>query len=207
MSDEPTDTGPDPGTETGTDAGTDTDASTRDRVLHAARRLFGERGYAAVTIREIAAEAKVSPALVMKLGGSKERLHADAAPLEPTPLAQDVPLAGMGELLVRRMLDRREDEVSEPWVRALYLVQDAPDREAARRDFRDRFLHRFRLGGPADERRADLLGCMIVGLAAGTRTLRLLPPEHTDPAAVTREYGDLLQQVIDTLGDPAPPAG
>ena len=58
--------------------------SSRAAILHAARRLFGERGYAATTIREVAAEAGVSPALVMKCCGSKERLYADATPLEQT---------------------------------------------------------------------------------------------------------------------------
>lgn len=180
---------------------------TRATVLDAARRLFGERGYAAVTIREIAAEAGVSPAMVMKVAGSKERLHTDAAPLEPVPLAPDVPLAGLGELLVRRMLDRRSDGASEPWVRALYLVQGAPDPDAARREFRDRYLTRFRVGGADAERRADLLACLMVGLAAGTRTLRLLPPDSTDPEAVVGEYGALIQQVLDGLADHQEPTG
>lgn len=176
---------------------------TRATVLDTARRLFGERGYAAVTIREIAAEAGISPAMVMKVAGSKERLHADAAPLEPTPIGPDVPLAGMGELLVRRMLDRREGAVGEPWSRALHLVHGAPDPEAARREFRDRFLQRFRIGGPEDDRRADQVACLMLGLAAGTRTLRLLPAETTDLEAVIREYGALVQSVLDGLGTDA----
>ena len=92
-------------------------SDTREQVLQTARRLFGERGYAAVTIREIAAGAGVSPAMVMKVGGSKEQLHADATPLEPRPLAPDVPLDGLGELLVHRVLTRREDADAEPWLR------------------------------------------------------------------------------------------
>lgn len=180
--------------------------STRSTVLDAARRLFGERGYSAVTIREIAAEAGVSAAMVMKVGGSKEQLHSDAAPLEPSPLGAEVPLAGMGELLVRRMLDRRDTSSSEPWVRALYLVQDAPDPDAARREFRDRFLQRFRLGGPEDERRADIVACLMVGLAAGTRTLRLLPPDSTDLESVVTEYGALVQSVLDGLDEQSDPA-
>ncbi len=178
---------------------------TRADVLQAARRLFGERGYAAVTIREIAAAAGVSPALVMKIGGSKEQLHALATPLEPEPLSGEVPLAGLGELLVRRMVRRREDTEAEPWLRALYLIADAPDPAAAREEFRTRFLGRFLVPGAGPQvaaqvrRHSDELACLMVGLAAGTRTLRLLPPESTDLEAVIREYGSLVQQVVDRM--------
>lgn len=190
-------------------------SDTRGQVLQAARRLFGERGYAAVTIREIAAASGVSPAMVMKVGGSKEQLHADATPLEPEPLARDVPLDGLGELLVRRMLTRRDDDSAEPWLRALYLIQDAPDPVVARREFRARFLSRFEAADLSPDaarhlrRHTDQLACLMVGLAAGTRTLQLLDPETTQLGAVVEEYGGLVQQVLDRIeatGAPADPA-
>lgn len=180
---------------------------TRDSVLQSARQLFGERGYGAVTIREIAVAAGVSPAMVMKVGGSKEQLHADATPLEPEPLPRDISLEGLGEVLVRRMLTRREEDGAEPWLRALYLIADAPDRRSARSDFRERFLSRFEhLGDDADaemgalvRRQADQLACLMVGLAAGTRSIRLLDPDGTDLEAVASEYGALVQQVLDRM--------
>jgi TetR/AcrR family transcriptional regulator, regulator of cefoperazone and chloramphenicol sensitivity len=43
-------------------------------IREAAMRLFAERGQAAVTIRDIAADAGVSPSLVIHHYGSKERL-------------------------------------------------------------------------------------------------------------------------------------
>lgn len=185
--------------------------ATRDVVLQAARQLFGERGYGAVTIREIAVAAGVSPAMVMKVGGSKEQLHADATPLEPEPLPRDIPLEGLGEVLVRRMLNRRAEDGAEPWLRALYLIADAPDRASARGDFRERFLSRFEpLADSADDaaqalvrRQADQLACLMVGLAAGTRSIRLLDPDSTDLEVVVREYGVLVQQVLDRMVDVA----
>lgn len=171
---------------------------TRERVLQAARRLFGERGYAAVTIREVAAAAGVSPALVMKVAGSKEQLHALARPAEPAPLLPGTPIEGMGELLVRRMLTRRDEDVAEPWLRALYLFRDAPDRESAVEDFRCRFLGRFPQEGEA-RRHGEQLACLMLGLAAGTRTFRLLEDETE---AVVREYGALVQAVLDRLAAP-----
>lgn len=187
---------------------------TRAEVLQAARRLFGERGYAAVTIREIAAAAGVSPAMVMKVGGSKEALHTLATPLEPEPLSGEVPLEGLGELLVRRILTRRREAGAEPWLRALYLLADAPDPVAARREFRERFLSRFERPGaePAVaahlQRQSDQLACLMLGLAAGTRTMDLLHPDSTDNEAAVREYGGLVQQVLDRMvGHLAGPGG
>jgi AcrR family transcriptional regulator len=174
----------------------------RDLILQVARRLFGERGYSAVTIREVAAEAGVSAALVMKVAGSKEQLYAAATPLEPAPMSPTVPWEEMGELLVRRLLTRREEDVAEPWLRALYLVADSPDPDAARKDFRTRFLSRFDEAAgddPAALQRVDLLACLMLGLAAGTRTFRLLPPGGADLEKVVGEYGAFLQDLIDGI--------
>ena len=189
---------------------TDPDRSpgSHDAIIQAARRLFGERGYTAVTIRAVASEAGVSPALVMKVAGSKKQLFALATPSEPTPLAADVPLRGLGEHLVRRMLTRRAEDEAEPWLRAVYLLLDAPDPAAARADFRTRFLSRFleTTGERAadTERHADELACLLLGLATGLRTFRLLDPRTTDLEAVVREYGSLVQQVIDRLAPEGP---
>ncbi|MGA8045077.1 MAG: TetR family transcriptional regulator [Dermatophilaceae bacterium] len=181
----------------------DRSGGSREAIVQTARRLFGERGYAAVTIRAVASEAGVSPALVMKVAGSKKRLFALATPSEPTPLPADVPLQGLGEHLVRRMLTRRADDDAEPWLRAVYLLLDAPDPAAARADFRTRFLSRFlqTTGRPSSdiERLADELACLLLGLATGLRTFRLLDPRTTDLDRVVTEYGALIQQVIDRL--------
>ncbi|WP_122263112.1 TetR/AcrR family transcriptional regulator [Ornithinimicrobium cerasi] len=176
---------------------------TRERVLRSARRLFGERGYASVTIREVAGVAGVSPAMVMKIAGSKEQLHALARPAEPAPLLPDTPLEGMGELLVRRMLTRRDEEAAEPWLRALYLFPQAPDRETALADFRQRFLGRFPSEGE-DRRHVEQLACLMIGLAAGVRTFGLLEGADDEGLedAVVREYGALVQAVLDRLDVP-----
>ena len=197
-------------------AATSAPADSRERILLAARRLFGERGYTAVTIRAVASEAGVSPALVMKVAGSKEGLFALATPDEPTPLAPDVPHDGLGEQLVRPMLRRRDEDAAEPWLRAVYLLLDAPDPEAVRAEFRERVLGRFvgpgRRSDTEDtedtedaedaevERVVDELACLLLGLATGLRTFRLLDPATTDLEAVVSEYGAIVQRLIDRLG-------
>lgn len=55
----------------------DGDLTARATIRNAALRLFAERGPDAVTVREIAAQAGVSPALVLHHFGSKDGLRAE----------------------------------------------------------------------------------------------------------------------------------
>jgi TetR/AcrR family transcriptional regulator, regulator of cefoperazone and chloramphenicol sensitivity len=57
-------------------AADDGDLTAKANIRNAALRLFAERGHDAVTVREIAAAAGVSPALVVHHFGSKDGLRA-----------------------------------------------------------------------------------------------------------------------------------
>ena len=61
------------------------DSGTREAILDAARRQFADRGYDGATIRGIAADAAVDPALVHHFYGTKERLFAAAMRLPVVP--------------------------------------------------------------------------------------------------------------------------
>lgn len=73
------------------------DPDTRGEVLAAARRTFADRGYHAATIRTIAAEAGVDPALVHHYFGRKDELFAAAVelPIGPEALATRVFAGGL----------------------------------------------------------------------------------------------------------------
>lgn len=177
-------------------SGTDSRAS----VISAARRLFGERGYNGVTIRQVAAEAGLSPAMVMKVVGSKARLYADAAPMESAPLDQDLPADRLGRELVRRVLVRRREDAAEPWARVVHLTRASPDPESSRAEFRRTYLaglSRALGDGPEVEQRAELIGCMLIGLATGVRTLRLLEEDDAGIEAAIDRYGALVQSLVD----------
>jgi len=88
----------------------------RDRrgdILSAARSSFADRGYDRTTIRSVAAEADVDPALVMHYFGSKRALFTEAMelPFDPRVALREVldPLdSTAGERLVRFFLDNIE---------------------------------------------------------------------------------------------------
>ncbi|GAA4620777.1 TetR family transcriptional regulator [Actinoallomurus vinaceus] len=83
--------------------------SSREDILAAARVLFGERGYDKASIRAIAREAGVDPALVHHFFGAKEELFAAAMefPVDPgvfLPQVLSGPRSELGERLTRTFL-------------------------------------------------------------------------------------------------------
>jgi len=96
-------------------------ADTREQVLQAARRQFAEHGYAGATVRSIADEAGVNPALIHHYFGTKAQLHADAIDL-PVDIA-----AVLDTLLVQTP----RDELAEALVRHAIAVGATPPRAPA----------------------------------------------------------------------------
>jgi AcrR family transcriptional regulator len=88
-----------------TDHGDPTDHSdltARATIRNAALRLFGDRGPDAVTVREIATQAGVSPALVLHHFGSKDGLRAEVdafAARAFDAIVEAVPTDELAELL------------------------------------------------------------------------------------------------------------
>lgn len=168
----------------------------RQAILDAAGELFSARAYGEVTIRDIAARAGTSPALVMKRGGSKQDLYQATARIVPPPLP-DVPDEQLGHALANDLLERHQRGDIEHLARALMLRLTAPDPETVR----THFLHGYvdplahRLDGPDARLRAELVVAALTGLAA---TIRLFetPSSVTDPERVLAIYGNLVQQLI-----------
>jgi AcrR family transcriptional regulator len=83
---------------------------TREDILAAARNQFGQHGYNGATIRGIAAEAGVNPALVHHFFGTKEQVFVAALNLPVTPstiadLITQGPREQIGERIVRLFLN------------------------------------------------------------------------------------------------------
>jgi AcrR family transcriptional regulator len=107
---------------------------TRGQIVSAARAQFGARGYDATSMRAIAAEAGVDPALVHHYFGGKEQLFAACMqlPLDPSVELPDL-LAGdqaeIGARLVRLQLRLWSEEGGRDSMMA--LVRSAASNEQA----------------------------------------------------------------------------
>jgi AcrR family transcriptional regulator len=171
------------------------ESRTREAILDAARRSFGEHGYDGATIRGIAAAAGVNPALVHHFYGTKEGLFAAAMKLPVLPseiltrafgaardqLGDDFQ-ARLGEILIGTML--RAWDVAEVRAAFLGLLRTAATtdqglvmlREFVRSTILASLVRAAGLGDDAEGRfRAALVASQVVGLGF-TRYLMGLEP-------------------------------
>lgn len=170
----------------------------REAVWQAAAELFARNGFPEVTIRAIAARAGTSPALVMKVAGSKEELFHRTATIA-APELPDVPTPDLGRALVADLVDRQRRGDLEHLGRALMLRVNAPDPEAVRAKFLQGYVAPLAavLDGPATELRAELAVAALLGLAT---TLRFFesPTLIAELDRVEAAYGPIVQQLLDT---------
>jgi AcrR family transcriptional regulator len=174
--------------------------ATRTAIVKAGRQLFGEHGYAAVTIKDVAAQAGYSPAMVMKVMGSKAELYAASAPEAPVMDDDGLTDEPVGFQLARRIVARRDHGEPEPWAMAPVMIRDAPDREAAREELASRYIsHVAGLIGDrsAQRHKAQLVVSALLGLGAGIRTFGLLGAQQVHSEALIQQYGSLLQAIVD----------
>jgi len=150
------------------------ESGTREAILAAARSAFAELGYDRATIRGIAADAAVDPALVIHFFGSKDELFGAALeiPVEPGAVFERATAADpekIGETVVRAFLAVWEPPESRQ--RLVAMVRSAMTNEVALGMVREYLGRRVFgpitqvLGLPDAELRANLVGSQFIGLA------------------------------------------
>jgi AcrR family transcriptional regulator len=181
---------------------------TRERIADAARRLFAERGFDRTSIRAVAAEAGVDPALVHHYFGTKQRLFLEAVDF-PIDAVRSLELLsvddvdGVGERLVRFALQLWDDPVVLP--RLLGVLRSAvTDAEAARMlavlFTRQGPVQLVRsLGTDQPDLRAALVGTQLVGLAVARHVLRVEPLASADHETIVAAVGPTMQRYL--MGD------
>ncbi|KSU77113.1 MAG: TetR family transcriptional regulator [Rhodococcus qingshengii] len=173
-------------------------------ILTAAKALFAERGYASTTIKDIAVAAGYSPALVMKIYGSKSRLYSAAIPSAP-PMDEDPNADATGDIgcqLVEKLVARRESDETDPWAMLAVHVHEAPDPAAARAEIKQRYVHGIarRIGDTEPGLvRSQIVVSLLLGLATGMRTLELLGEDSLSSEDLIRRYGRLIQIAVDEI--------
>ena len=177
----------------------------REAILVAARAQFAAGGYDATTIRSVAAEAGVDPALVHHYFGSKDQLFAAALDLTVTPsrLVEEI-LAGprhdLGERLVRVMIATWD--AGHPANPMIALLRSAAAHEDSARMVRE-FITREVLGRvaasldlPRPTLRAALTASQLIGLAMARSVLRIEPLASADVEELVACYAPTLQRYL-----------
>jgi AcrR family transcriptional regulator len=173
-------------------------AETKAVILAAARERFGKAGFQATTIRGIAADAGVDPAMVMRYYGNKDKLFAAAADFDlQFPDFADADRGRLGSSLVRHFLERWEADDG----LVILLRSSATNAEAAQR-MREIFGSQLKplvaSFAPASEAsaRAGLIATQILGLALCRFVLRLPPVAQMSRDDVVKWLGPTIQRYL-----------
>ncbi|HEX6330979.1 MAG TPA: TetR family transcriptional regulator [Actinomycetota bacterium] len=190
---------PTPGGRTGRRSG---ESGTREAILEAARQRFAEHGFDGATIRGIAADAGVDPALVHHYFGTKERLFVEAMrfPVVPSEVLASVRNGDpdrLGEAIVRTVLGVWE-------TRDLRAQAEALIRSAVTNDKAAAMLRTFvtstilaTVAGLTNvedaEYRASLVASQIIGLGIARYIVALEPLASASVDDVAAAVGPTIQ--------------
>jgi AcrR family transcriptional regulator len=151
-------------------------SQTRADILSAARRRFGSEGYERTTLRTVAADVGVDPALVIRYFGSKQDLFAAAVDftIDLPDLSGVDPDEVAGMLLPRFFAVWEEDETFVALLRAAMTSPIAAN--TLRQVFARQVAPKLITATPDHPlQRIGLMGAFIIGLAT-TRYVLANPP-------------------------------
>jgi AcrR family transcriptional regulator len=173
--------------------------ATRAAILTAARERFASDGYERATIRAIAADAAIDPAMVMRYYGNKEKLFAAAAEFDlRIPDLDEVPRDEIGAVLVRHIVTRWEEDET-----LMALLRAGATNEAAAERMRVICAEQIApvvlkvCPDPASApSRAGILATQVLGLALCRYVLRFPPVVEMPVDEVVRWVGPTLQRYL-----------
>ncbi|MET7861530.1 TetR family transcriptional regulator [Streptomyces sp. NPDC005318] len=171
----------------------------RAAILRAARRAFTLRPYAEVTIRGIAADAGVSPSLVVKHFGRKEELFNTVADFGPAAGELfDAPLEMLGRHMVVTLVRRRREQQLDPLLRVVYSLGNQDERSLLRDRFHEQVTEALTARLPGSDRtlRAELIAGHLLGLGATLSLHREGAASLETPERLADLYAPALQTLI-----------
>jgi AcrR family transcriptional regulator len=180
-------------------------SGTREAILAAARSRFAELGYEGATIRAIAADAGVDPALVHHYFGTKEQLFAAAvrlpfAPGEVLAEALRAEPERIGEAIARAALTAWEDPAAREAATGLLRAAASNERAAAMlRGFAEGAIIgpiSRTIDAPDAALRAALVGSQVVGVVLARHVVRIGPLAAADLEELVRRIGPTLQRYL-----------
>jgi len=177
---------------------------TRERIAAAATEAFAAAGFDGATIRGIARQAGVDPALVHHYFGSKERLFVATMrlPFDPAQLAATLVsggIDGIGERIMRFAVGVWSQPGVRPVVQGI-ARSAASDQQAAailRGLLEATLLPAIRsLGVDQPELRASLLWSLVIGIVFGRFVVQVSPLAEADPEELVTLVAPALQAVL-----------
>jgi AcrR family transcriptional regulator len=177
---------------------------TRDAILEAARAEFAAAGYSAASVRRVARNAGVDPALVYHYFADKPGLFVACLDLPVDPRIVQVQ-AQQGQLsgsrIVERFLAQWEDDSVEPgrsFVTLTQAVSSAPEVARALREFLTERVWAHRADGDeeATARTAALVSSQLLGAAWARYVVRMEPFASASRAEVAAWIGPTIEAYI-----------
>ena len=181
------------------------ESGTRQAILDAAQARFAEHGWDRATIRAIARDAGVDPALVLHFFGSKQVLFTAAMswPFDTDAAVEQVangPRSQLGRRLASFFLSIWEDpERREP---LMVMLRAATTNEQAAALLRESLMTLFlaplgeRLGTPDAELRMSLCSSQLIGLGTARYVLAFEPLASVAPERIVELVGPNLQRYM-----------
>jgi AcrR family transcriptional regulator len=185
---------------------------TRGEILAAARTSFADRGFDRTTIRGVAADAGVDPALVHHYFGNKEDLFLAAleVPIDPRTLIPEVflpGLEGVGERLVRTFLGvwdgPENNQALVAFIRTAFVADETAEllRNGIEAVVLRAVIPQLRPAGDA-EVRATLVASQMAGLIMARYVVRIEPLASLPAEDVVSWVAPNIQRYVD--GPPPP---
>ncbi|MBU8867164.1 TetR family transcriptional regulator [Paenarthrobacter aromaticivorans] len=178
----------------------------REAILVAARKLFAEQGFDGTSLRQVAREASVDPAMVHHFFNGKDELFASSVELPADP---DEVLAGVetlepgarAEALVRAVVRLWESPAQPGLVAFVRGTIGSKAKTALLRETVSRtILSRVMVGvqGPAEEvrLRGNLVATQVVGLMLLRYVIRLEPLASADQEEVVSLVAPTIQRYL-----------
>ncbi|KPH21490.1 TetR family transcriptional regulator [Rhodococcus sp. ADH] len=180
---------------------------TAAKILSAARRQFAEHGFDRTTIRAIATDAGIDPALVMQLHSNKEQLFAAAAQADVDLHSLiEAPIADLPEAAAAHLFSGFEDPSQRDSSEA--LLRSCLTHPLAGQVLRDQVLAPAQatvattIGGDDAELRAAVLNACTLGVTIARYLLKVPAMAQADQSDLERILRPALSALTET--HPAP---
>ena len=180
-------------------------SDTRERILNCARELFARNGIDKTSIRAIAADADVDPALVHHYFGTKTELFAAAIhiPIDPMTVIgalRDVPVDQIGHVLPTILLPLWDSEMGKGFIATLRSILAGNDVSLVRSFLQE--VIAAEVGARVDDPpgsgriRVQFVASQLVGVVMARYILELDPFKSLPVDQIAETIGPNLQRYL-----------